>query len=224
MSSGGQPARGRTTSRKTIAPMMASSETNSAHRSAELTADGSFCTTTAFARGRMRCTTAVSAGDATGGATVGSDLGGKLRVNAKRPLLAWPSAAAVRQDTVYLPLGKFGGTSRLISIALASSDGWPSTMAAPLESSSWTTVNFGSGRSENQSEIFPGCAASVASAAGSLRRSFAWASRSAGVSPTAIAASPSAIGCRRRDKGRSCTLENGATHTVGANAPSRKAH
>jgi hypothetical protein len=66
-----------------------------------------------------------------------------------------------------------------------------------------------------------GCAVSVAFAAGSLRTSFAWASRSAGVSATAIAATANAIGFLRRERIR--TLENGLQHMPGANTPGREA-
>jgi len=113
--------------------------------------------------------------------------------NENFPLVAWPSDAAVRQATEYVPepSGRVMESETPFSATL---DGWPSDIGAPAAWRSWLDVKRSSGFSENQSDSDVGETASESLAAGLLRTSRAWANNSAGVARTAAAAMASAAG------------------------------
>src|SRR5262249_7572214 len=87
--------------------------------------------------------------------------------NENFPFVACPSEAAVRQTMEYAPAAN-GWLIASDTPFCAMLVGGPSGIWAPAESSSWTLVNRGSGRSENQSEIVVGGVSSAAFAAGAL--------------------------------------------------------
>src|SRR3569833_3124689 len=125
--------------------------------------------------------TVIAAGAGVGGAALWA---GTLSENWYVPVVAWPSDAAVRQDTVYLPLASVPVIGIVTPFESAEAT-CPSVTEVPAESVNVITVNLSSGFSENHRDKAVGAAVSLAFAAGVLRSSRAWAKRSAGVARTA---------------------------------------